>query len=1187
MSTSSTPSSCPSLIGSDLLYPPERCIHQWFEAQVKRTPEAKALIFEHQSLSYIQLNQRANQVAHALKKLGVGPEVIVGLYVEKNLELMIGLLGILKAGGAYLPMDVVYPSERLAFMLEDARPLVLLTQTSLLTKLPNLKNYNIKCLDLHGTFFVDESTENLETNVTPDNLAYIIYTSGSTGQPKGVCVTHYNVVRLFQATHVWFGFNEQDVWSLFHSYAFDFSVWEMWGALFYGGCLVIVPYAISRTPKKFYELLCSQGVTVLNQTPSAFQQLIQVEEAYGSSKLHLRLIIFGGEALNFQSLAPWFERHGDQRPQLVNMYGITETTVHSSYRPLTKADLNSPGSMIGCPLPDLQFYLLDESLQLVPMDVLGEIYIGGAGVARGYLNRPELTQKRFITNPFKPGDILYKSGDGAYFRAHGEFEYLGRLDQQVKIRGYRVELGEIETLLRQDSSVRDVTVIVREDSPRNPRLVAYVVSQWVPERLPIHKACIVQWDDHPPIALRTEDISCKGVGLIDVPETCQVGQTICLYLQWPEMVEKEMWLEGKVVWYQDRRAGIELDSSLGQKFLCHTMDYLLETEGVKKIFKRTLTSHLRNVLKERLPSYMIPSNFVFLSTLPLTPNGKIDRQALASLEPIRPKIKSFPHTPTEEIVATLWAEVLQLNQVGLHENFIELGGHSLLSAQILSKIQQIFHLELPLHSLFKWPTVSQLAKQIDAIHEHKRVVSILPMTSIEDALVPLSFPQQQMWLLAQLLPQVPVYNEPFTIRLGGPIQIELLEQSFNEMISRHESLRTIFITVEEQVRQKIVPYSPFQLPVVDFRHLPLQERETMALGLATQEAKQAFDLTEYPLFRATLVQLDDTDYRLFLVFHHIIIDGVSIYNIFLPELEALYKAFTQKQASPLPPLSLQYKEFAHWQRQSLQGDFLKPLFAYWTKKLANLPTLSLPTDYPPPLHSTARGARVCLNLSTELTQALKALSRREGVTLFVTLLAAFKTLLYRYTDQDDIVIGTVTSGRYRAEFENIMGNFLNTLVLRTQMSDTLSFHHLLKQVRETTIEAYAHQELPFEKLVEELRPTRTVHANPLFQVGFVLETPHPTLELGWTLSQLDVHPQSAKFDLTMELDERTDGIIGRIEYNTDLFTQETINRMVGHFKSLLQGIVVEPKQRLSDLPLLTMQEEQQLWEWGHPPAQII
>lgn len=455
--------------------PADKCIHELFEAQVEKTPEATALVFQDQKLSYRELNGRANRLAWRLRAEGVGPETLVGLCVERSPEMIIGLLGILKAGGAYVPLDPDYPQERLAFILQDAAIPVILVQQHLLQVLPE---HGAKLVCLEEGEGISSGDENPVLVTTPDNLAYIIFTSGSTGQPKGVMVTHKNVVRLFQETQGWFHFDGHDVWSLFHSYAFDFSVWEIWGALLFGGKLVIVPYQVSRTPEEFYRLICREGITVLSLTPSFFYRLMEAEQALGRSPdLALEIVIFGGEVLNFQRLRPWFEHHTEGRPRLVNMYGITETTVHVTYRPFQAADLSLAGSMIGLPIPDLTIYILDSNQQPVPPGVRGEMFVGGAGLARGYLNRPELSRERFLQNPFsdRPGDRLYRTGDMARFRENGDIEYLGRGDDQVKIHGFRVEPGEIEAAIMGHPGVGDAAVVLRREQPEDQRLVVFYV----------------------------------------------------------------------------------------------------------------------------------------------------------------------------------------------------------------------------------------------------------------------------------------------------------------------------------------------------------------------------------------------------------------------------------------------------------------------------------------------------------------------------------------------------------------------------------------------------------------------------------------------------------------------------------------------------------------------------------------
>jgi amino acid adenylation domain-containing protein/non-ribosomal peptide synthase protein (TIGR01720 family) len=1064
-------------------YPQDKCIHDLFEEQVERTPDGVAVVFEDQQLTYQQLNTRANQLAHYLQSLGVKADVLVGLCVERSLFMIVGILGILKAGGAYVPLDLDYPAERLSFMLEDAQVSVLLTQQQLVESLPK-HQARVVCLDTDWEKIAQKCESNLVNAATPDNLAYVIYTSGSTGKPKGVLVNHNNVTRLFAATNSWYNFNSQDVWTLFHSYAFDFSVWEIWGALLYGGKLVVVPYLVTRSPESFYQLLCQEKVTILNQTPSAFRQLIQAEQSIATADdLNLRLVIFGGEALELLSLQPWFERHGDTRPQLVNMYGITETTVHVTYRPLSKADLQSTASVIGRPIPDLQVYVLDEHQQPVPIGVSGEMYVGGAGVARGYLNRHELTQQRFISHSFveSGGSKLYKTGDKARYLPNGELEYLGRIDNQVKIRGFRIELGEIEALLASHPDVWESVLVVREDEPGDKRLVAYVVKS---------------------------------------------------------------------------------DESL-------------------------ITNQLRQFLKAKLPDYMVPSTFVILDSLPLTPNGKIDRRALPKPELDGTILEKYvaPRTPVEEILAQIWAQILKIEQVGIHDNFFELGGHSLLATQLVSRIRNIFKVELPLRELFAKATVAELAQSIGQLQQQNLELHTSPIVPrAENTELPLSFAQQRLWFLDQLQPNSSFYNIPVGLHILGTLNQVALELSLSEIIHRHEALRTNFIAADGQPTQIIQQQANWTVNFVQLQHLPNSEKEIATQQLAQQQATQAFDLEQGALVRATLVVLSETEHVLLLCMHHIVSDGWSI-GVLIEELVSLYNAYSIGQPSPLAPLPVQYADFALWQRHWLQGNVLQSQLSYWQQQLANAPTLlPLPTDRPRPAVQTFSGAYQEFPLSVELTNKLVKLSQEQGATLFMTLLTAFDTLLYRYTGQEDILVGSPIANRDRSELEGLIGFFVNTLVMRTDLADNPSFSKLLGRVRDMAMQAYTHQDLPFEMLLEALQPERDLSHTPLFQVMFSLQNSSLSeLELaGLTVNHLKVEGITAKFDLTLLMQKTSNGLVGVWEYNTDLFDASTIERMTGHFVTLLEGIIANPEQKISQLPLLTPSEQQQLLvEWNN------
>ncbi|WP_375511200.1 amino acid adenylation domain-containing protein [uncultured Nostoc sp.] len=1067
-------------------YLQHKCIHQLFEEQVEQTPDAVAVVFENQQLTYRELNERANQLARHLQALGVGPEVRVGICIERSSEMVVGLLGTLKAGGVYVPLDPRLPQERLAFMLLDSQVSVLLSQQMLLNKLPE-HQASLVCLEQDWEVISQKSEENLVSSVKAENLAYVIYTSGSTGRPKGVLISHSSLANHCCTIQQKYKLDFNDRVLQFASINFDASLEQIFPTLIVGATLVLRDSDV-WTARSFCQKILDFGLTVVNFPTAYWQQLVKqlVENPELNVKNQLRLVIVGGDSILPESLSLW-KQSSFSSVYLLNAYGPTEATITATLFeiPAQFGEGTNPQRVpIGRPLANKTIYILNHHLQPVPVGVEGELYIGGASIALGYLNRPDLTAERFIPDRFsnKPGARLYKTGDLACYLPDGNIEFLGRIDHQVKVRGFRIELGEIESALTSHPKVWETVVVTQEDQLGNKCLVAYVVPKQ------------------------------------------KVGVT---------------------------------------------------------------SSELRSFLQKKLPDYMIPSVFVTLNALPLTPSGKVDRLGLPQPDQIhheREETFVAPRTSFEEELTRIWAEVLRLEQVGINDNFLELGGHSLLAVETLSRVQRIYNVELPLHCLLEAPTVAELAKHLETACQNQKQ-EFLPQAIQavkRNRNLPASFGQQQMWLLNQLNADIPVYNETATVRLTGPINVEALSRSLNEIIRRHEVLRTTFRQINGEVVQVIAPAITVSLPFVELQQIPESEREMEALRLATLDAQQPFDLASGPLLRAILIQLSVTDYRLYLTLHHIVTDGVSLYNVFLKELEALYTAFDAGQASPLADLPIQYADFAIWQQQCLLSEVLEADLTYWKQQLTNLPVLQLPTKGLRPSVQIFRGARQCLALSSRLTEAIKALSRQEKVTPFMTLLAAFKTLLYRYTQQEDIVVGTVTAGRERPELQGLIGFFLNNLVLRTDVSSNPSFAELLQRVREVTLGAYAHQNLPFEHLVQALNPKRSLSHNPLFQVSFVLEPPVPVIDSGWTISQLDVDTAIAKFDLTVELDERPEGIIGRFEYNTDLFDDVTINRMIGHFQTLLESIASNPNQHLEEIPLLTETEQHQLLEeWNN------
>jgi acyl carrier protein len=600
-----------------------------------------------------------------------------------------------------------------------------------------------------------------------------------------------------------------------------------------------------------------------------------------------------------------------------------------------------------------------------------------------------------------------------------------------------------------------------------------------------------------------------------------------------------------------------------------------ERQGGEKAVGR----RIRERVAKQLPDYMVPASVIEIKTWPLTPNGKIDQKALLSAEggdEERTKGYVGPQTAVEELMSGIWEEVLGVGRGRADDNFFEIGGHSLLATQIVSRVRALFQIEMPLRSLFESPTIAGLSRSVEnAIKLGAAQAAAPPIKCVErsDA-VPLSFAQQRLWFLDQLMPNSSVYIVPTILKITGQFNLAAFKQSLDEVIRRHETLRTTFAMKEGKPVQVIAPAQSLELPVIDLSDLPLTEREVAVEAYIVEEIQRPFDLTRGPLLRATLLQLGVQEHVLLFAMHHIVSDDWSK-GVLIREVAALYEAFSQGLPSPLPERSLQYADFAHWQREWLTGEVLETQLAYWRRQLSGtLTPLELPTDRPRPASPSFRGAHIPVRLSSDLTEKLKKLSRREGATLFMTLLAAFKTLLHRYTSREDIIVGTPIANRTRGEIEDLIGFFVNTLVLRSDFSGNPTFCELLGRMRETTLGAYAHQDLPFEKLVEDLNLSRQLGQTPLLQVVFTLQNaPMPPLELsGMTLEVESVDSGTAKFDLVLNMAETEEGLAGWLEYNRDLFEDATISRMQRHFEKLLASIVEQPEARLDDLEILTDEE---------------
>ena len=1047
---------------TETAFPVGKCVDELFSEQVRRAPDAIALVFNGTEISYAELERRAEQLAGYLQERGIGPGSYVGIFLDHSIETLVGILGVLWAGAAYVPMDTDHPRNRIAFIIEDAQLSTIVTHTTLLERLPLPEHLQPILLDENEW----QETKNRATlRATPADAAYVIYTSGSTGQPKGVKISHRALVNYLWWCRQVYVKNEEASFALYSSLAFDLTVTSVFTPLLTGNRLNIYGRGdIFPVPSIVRDNL----VDVLKLTPSHLAMIKDLDNRNSRVK---RLIV-GGESLSTELAAQIDKSFGGQ-VEILNEYGPTEATVGCMIYRYDRERDRRAAVPIGRPAANVQIYVLDEHLNPTPENVIGELYIAGAGLADGYLNRAELTAEKFLVNPFVPDTRMYRSGDRARWLPSGELEYLGRRDEQVKYHGYRLELDEIRSALNLYPQVRDSVVMLRKDHRGEDTLVAYYVA---------------------------------------------------------------------------RR---EIESGVLREFL------------------------LEHVIKETIPNV-----FVHLTRMPLTLNGKVDYRALPELADLQPRQAEYvgPRTVVEEVLADIWAKLLGLERVSLNDNFFELGGHSLIATQLMVRVQKMTGVELPLRALFENPTVATLAGEIEGALRNGAVWTSPPLVPVaRDEELPLSFAQQRLWFLDQLEPGKATYSCPAAVRFTGALNLAALEQSFNEVVRRHEALRTRFGAHDGSPVQIITPSVELPLPIIDLSKLPESSVETAIDRLKRAEAQRAFDLSNDVLLRTTVLRVSGNDHVVLMTMHHIMSDAWSI-GVLVEEAVALYEAYAKGSAVVLEPLAVQYADYAHWEREWLQGDVLEKQFGYWKQQLAGAPVLKLPTDRPRRVVPSHRGELVNFALDQELSAGLKELSRRLDATLFMTLMAAWQTLLYRYSEQSDIVVGTPIANRHQPETEDLIGFFVNMLAIRTDLSGNPTFRELVQRVRETALGAYAHQALPFEKLIEELQPERGAGHTPLVQVVFALQNaPQGDLTaLDLKLNYVTVGTGTAMFDLIVNMQEGKDGLSLSFTYSTDLFDNSTIARLKQHFEALLGAVVADADKHISELNFLSDSEHHRL-----------
>ncbi|MFE7589700.1 amino acid adenylation domain-containing protein [Kitasatospora sp. NPDC057512] len=1088
--------------------PSPRTLPELFEQWAARTPHAPAVGHGDRWLSYAELNARANRLARTLIRRGAGPERTVALLLPRSADVVTAILAVSKTGAAYLPLDPDWPPEHTERILADARPVCVLSGT-------DLAGAATATSDADPTDTGADPTDADRTEaLTPDHAAYVIYTSGSTGRPKGVVVPHRGPVALLREGVTGFGFGPDDTWTMFHSCAFDFSVWEMWGALAHGGRLVVVPREVSRSPRALLDLLVRERVTVLNQTPSAFLALAQADadEPERGRDLALRWVVLGGEALSPAVVRSWYRRRRDSGPVLVNMYGITETVVHSTRLDLDHGHGTARAVPIGRALAGIRLYVLDNRLRPVPPGVAGELYVAGSGVARGYLYRPALTAQRFVADPFGPaGSRLYRSGDLVRARRDGTLEYLGRADDQVKIRGFRIEPAEVEAALLAAPGVAGGAVLASSGAPDDPA-----------------------------------------------------------------------------------RTGAR--SGRGADGAARLVAYVVPTREAAADDPGPTLARLRQWLRGRLPAHLVPSLFVPLDRLPLTPNGKLDRAALPAPRARAHTPSRAPDTPLEVELARLYAELLAVEQVGADDDFFDLGGDSLRATRLVALVRRAglgARAEPDVRDVFDHPTVAALAAHLGdpdrpgdvSVGPGPRPVPRLPRAEDRGTEpVPLSFGQRRFWFLHRLAGPDSTYNVPLVLRWDGEPDQEALRAALGDLTARHETLRTL-------VRQRDGRAVQHILPVAAAR--PALAVEPVAPGglpdALSAAAGHPFDLeNELPL-RAVLFAHGAARPTLLLLLHHIACDRASLPRL-LDDFAAAYRARVGGAAPGWSPLPVQYADFTRWQRGLLGTDdepsaLRSGQLAYWNKTLDGLPErIPLPADRTertaPGRPAHPAGDTVAFTVPADVHGKLLELAADEHASLFLVAHAGLAALLTRLGAGTDLPIGTAVSDRADAELDDLVGFFVNTLVLRTDTSGEPTFRELLGRVARADLAAFAHQDLPFDLVVEAQGPRRAASGRAVFgrapfQVMLVLAPALPErLELpGATAAVELVGTGAAGFDLSFGLSERRDadgtprGLDGVVEYRTDLFDRSTVEALRTRYTRLLCTAAADPDIPVHDIDL--------------------
>jgi amino acid adenylation domain-containing protein len=1033
-------------------YSRQSCIHQLFEAQAERTPDAIALISEHESVTYRELNERSNRLARLIRRLGAGPERWVGICVDRSIHLPVCMLAVLKAGAAYAPMDPKHPKERLAFQIDDLKPVAILTLEGLADRLPT-RDIPVVFLDLGAEDIEKESSRNLETRVRLENVAYVIYTSGSSGRPKGVAIEHQGATNLMHWTRE--NIDSEDFAGVLaaSSITCDCQLFEIFCPLGAGGKVVLAENLLGLPT-----LRAAGEVTLVPAAPTAMAGLLKI----GGVPSSVRSVMLSGEALQPSLVEQLYSRTSVRT--VFNLYGASEASTYTTCVSLARG-VSKP-LPIGRPIANTQVYLLDSHMQLAEVGAEAEVHIGGVGLARGYVNQPELDSRKFIPNCFSNeyGARLYKTGDLGRYLSDGSIEFLGRIDEQVKIRGFRVELGEIEAALKQHAAVADAAVLLREDAPGDKRLVAYVV----------------------------------------------------------------------------KNVRDEID--------------------------------FRGFLAAKLPEHMVPM-IVELDSLPMAPNGKVNRSALAPPPMIsKSREPTTSRGPIEETLAKMFAELLGVahvdvhDRIDVHESFFDLGGHSLIAAELVCRLRDTFGVDLPLGGVFESPSIAALAARIATAPPARKIIQPPLRSCPHDLQAPVSFAQE--WMLDFIersgLQRSHLLRSFIATRLEGQLDIARLAWSLNEVVRRHEALRTSFQRRGGQWVQTVASDLQLELPVTDLHHLAVPDRDSAALAQSQDEAAQPLDVTTGPLLRARLLRLAENENVLLLTAHHIVFDGWSRV-IFFRELSRFYSMPNECHSS-LPALPVQYADFSIWQRRWLSGQALDGQLEYWRTRLIPLPApLRLPPDFARSSGTSFRGGRRSFELPPEFTLELKTMSRREGIPSAVILFSVFNVLLWRYTGQTDILVGSASANRHPLEVADLIGLFANLLPMRADLSGNPTFRLLLQKSSEASYAAFSSKDIHVAEIEKALG------IDLCFPVMFNVQNGVNLDQSAIALAGLRATPFQIEFDklnrrdMNFSICEEQGRLMISVVYDGDQFGLQTIDRMLADFQRQMGAVIRDPTQKISEV----------------------